>query len=351
VDVLDPIARNLSMAENDPDVVVTCVYDSGCAEWIAALRKSGWSRAQVFTVCIGMDSFVDTVGATDAMFMTGISPWDPSLSAQDDVVGWTAMEFADLFYANTQFDSDAIATVLANEEFTTLYGNLSFDANGQSKAPSLFLQYDINTTVQTVYPLDASSGTLVYPMPTWLHRDCMFKSTWETGSVSTVIGKCQKDGSCQCIDKNARSSGTGVNASCLYIPEEEMTFINQGLLALGYALFCIQACMSMSCVAWTIYYREHKVVKASQPLFLCLISFGALVMSLGIIPICVQDTDSSNKVDWACMATPWLFSMGFSIIFSALFAKITRIWIVWKASQQMRPKVCIHPLCILYGLP
>jgi ABC-type branched-subunit amino acid transport system substrate-binding protein len=160
VDVLDPIARNLSMAENDPDVVVTCVYDSGCAEWITALRKSGWSpRAQVFTVCIGMDSFVDTVGATDAMFMTDISPWDPSLSAQVDVVGWTAMEeFADLFYANTQrastyhsasaaasvgalvqaiersngFDSDAIATVLANEEFTTLYGNLSFDANGQS---------------------------------------------------------------------------------------------------------------------------------------------------------------------------------------------------------------------------
>jgi hypothetical protein len=292
VDVLDPIARNLSMAENDPDVVVTCVYDSGCAEWITALRKSGWSpRAQVFTVCIGMDSFVDTVGATDAMFMTDISPWDPSLSAQVDVVGWTAMEeFADLFYANTQrastyhsasaaasvgalvqaiersngFDSDAIATVLANEEFTTLYGNLSFDANGQSKAPSLFLQYDINTTVVTFYPLDASFGTLVYPMSTWLHRDCMFKSTCETGSVSTVIGKCQKDGSCQCIDKNARSSGTGVNASCLYIPEEEMTSINQGLLALGYALFYIQACMSMSCVAWTIYYREHKVVNASQ---------------------------------------------------------------------------------------
>jgi hypothetical protein len=198
-----------------------------------------------------MDSFVEAVGATDAMYMTGISRWDPSLSAKDDVVGWTATEFADLFYANTQrtstyhsasaaasvgvlvqaiersngFDSTTIASILANEEFTTLYGKISFDTNGQSQAPSLFLQYDANTTVQTVYPLDASSGVLVYPMPTWLHCDCMFKLTCENGSVSATIGTCQKDRSCMCRDSNAVSSGTGPDASCIYIPEEDMMFI------------------------------------------------------------------------------------------------------------------------------
>ena len=32
---LDPVARNLSMVENDPDIVVACVYDQGCAEgWL-----------------------------------------------------------------------------------------------------------------------------------------------------------------------------------------------------------------------------------------------------------------------------------------------------------------------------
>lgn len=89
-EALDPIAKNLSKVEADPDVVVTCVYDSGCAEWIAALRKQNWSpRSQVFTVCIGMDSFVDAVGL-DALYMGGISPWDPSLSSSDSVVGWSA---------------------------------------------------------------------------------------------------------------------------------------------------------------------------------------------------------------------------------------------------------------------
>lgn len=237
-EALDPIASNFSTAESDPDVVVTCVYDSGCAEWIGALRRANWSpRSQVFTVCIGMDSFIDAVGL-DAMYMAGISPWDPSLSSSDSVVGWSPAEFAELHLATTfrtatyhsasaaasvgaliqaieranSFDSDSIVSILANEEFTTLYGTLSFDSNGQSKAPSLFLQYDVNSTVQTVYPLDASSGSLVYPMPTWVHRDCMFTSTCETGSVSTVIGECQVDGTCKCQDSSALSIGVGPDA-------------------------------------------------------------------------------------------------------------------------------------------
>lgn len=172
------------------------------------------------------------------------------------------------------FDSDKIASILANEEFDTLYGKLSFDSNGQSKAPSLFLQYDVNSTVQTVYPPAAASGKLVYPMPTWVHRDCMFKSTCQTGSVSTVIGECQEDGTCKCQDANALSSGVGPDAKCVFIPEEDMTFISDGLLGMGYALFSLQALLSISSCAWTIYYRDHKVVKASQPLFLCLISLG-----------------------------------------------------------------------------
>ena len=53
------------------------------------------------------------------------------------------------------FDTDAIRDILATEDFTTLYGKLRFDTNGQSMAPSLFLQYDSNTTTQTVYPLES----------------------------------------------------------------------------------------------------------------------------------------------------------------------------------------------------
>ena len=359
---LDPVARNLSMAEANPDVVVTCVYDKGCAEWIASLRKAKWSpQAQVFTVCIGMDSFVEAVGANDAMYMTGISPWNPSLAMEDSVVGWSAAEFAELFFANTartstyhsasaaasvgalvqaieranSFDSDTIASILATEEFTTLYGLLAFDENGQSSAPSLFLQYDANTTVQTVYPLESRSGELVYPMPSWDARDCLFLSPCETESSSTVLGQCQEDGSCKCNDDHAVSGGIGAEASCTVVPTEDQTYIASGLLAVGIILFCVQSIFSISCAAWTMYNRQSRVVMASQPVFLCVFCFGAFVMGSAIIPSGIQGkyryaqdpttgelTDDPNpdieRVDAACMALPWLFSIGFSILFSAL---------------------------------
>ncbi|KAL7546238.1 hypothetical protein ACHAWF_009574 [Thalassiosira exigua] len=372
---LDPVARNLSAAEVDPDVVVTCVYDKGCAEWIGAMRRAGWSpRAQVFTVCIGMDSFSEAVG-TDARYMSGISPWDASLSIRDDVVGWSAAEFADAFLSTTSrtptyhsasaaasvgtlvqaieransFDSSKVAEVLASEEFVTLYGKVRFDANGQSMAPSLFLQYDANVTVQTVYPLEASSGELVYPMPTWSERDCNLVSTCTTGSVSTSQGTCGSDGTCACEDLSAISTGAGPDAACVLVPQEDYTHIHSALRVLGLVLFAIQLVLSVGCAAWTVYYRNRRVVKASQPLFLCLVLFGTLVMSLSIIPLGVQGkyrykedettgevTDVEDPdvggVDAACMALPWLFSIGFAVVFSALFAKIWRVKMLFKAA-------------------
>ena len=294
-------------------------------------------------------------------YMSGISPWDPSLAMKDDVVGWSAMEFAELFFQTTArtstyhsasaaasvgtlvqaierantFDVDTIADILATEEFTTLYGKVRFDANGQSMAPSLYLQYDVNTTVQTVYPLEASSGQLVYPMPTWDHRDCSFLSTCESGSTSTVMGTCQEDGTCQCNNPDAISSGRGESAACILIPNEDQTYIGSALLAMGLVLFILQAIFSLACAGWTWWKRKSRIVRAGQPIFLGLVGFGAFVMNLAIIPAGIQgkyrylqDGDTGaltdvedpdiGSVDAACMAVPWLFSMGFSIVFSAL---------------------------------
>lgn len=366
---LDPIVSNYSRPESDPDVVVTCVYAAGCAEWIRSMRKAGWSpRAQVFTVCIGMDSFVDEVG-TDAMHMMGISPWDSSLAMRDAVVDWSAREFAERFFATTSrqstyhsasaaasvgvlvqaieransFEADAIANVLANEEFTTLYGKLSFDGNGQSQAPSLLLQYDNEMAVQTVYPLDIKSGDLVYPMPTWSKRDCLIVSTCETGSEFTSSGVCHEDGTCQCSVPNAVSSGVGSSAMCTLVPIENMTYVNNSLVGVGFFLFGVQALISLGCAGWTMRYAKRQVVRASQPIFLLVICFGTLMMASAIIPMGIQGgyrdiDDDISGVDAACMAGPWLFSLGFAMVFSALFAKIWRIQRVMRAAESMEVK-------------
>jgi len=207
-----------------------------------------------------------------------------------------------------------------------------------------------------VYPLGASSGELVYPMPTWANRDCVFLSACVEGSDSTVPGQCRDDGSCECDDPRALSIGAGEGASCVVVPAEDVTYVSVTLMAVGYALFGIQAVFVLSCAAWTVWNRSRHVVRASQPIFLCLLCFGAFVLNLSMLPIGVQGkyrylqgettgemTDVPNPdiamVDVACMAVPWLFSLGFSIIFSALFAKIWRVRKVLKAAEQFRSKV------------
>ena len=260
------------------------------------------------------------------------------------------------------FATDAVSDVLATEKFNTLYGLLSFDDNGQSQAPSLHLQYDTNLTVQTVYPVEFSSADLVYPMPTGLNRDCNILSKCLTGES---VGVCQLDGSCKCDDENAVSLGVGGAAKCVYITPEDLTYISPALQALGYTLFAIQAFLSLACAAWAVHYRNRRVVKASQPLFLCLVSFGAFVISLAIIPMAEQgeyrylvdpltrmQTDELNpnasNLDAACMAWPWLFSMGFAVVFSALFAKIWRIRLVFKAAQSfVRKQVKVKQVLVI----
>lgn len=127
-------------------------------------------------------------------------------------------------------------------------------------------------------------------MPTWDNRDCLFVSGCEstTASATTVQGQCQGDGSCKCSDDTAISSGVGSSAKCVYVPVEDQTLISTSLLVTGYVLFGIQALFSFFCGAWTICYRNTRVVKSGQPIFLCLVCLGAFVMNLAIIPIGIQ---------------------------------------------------------------
>jgi gamma-aminobutyric acid type B receptor len=55
-------------------------------------------------------------------------------------------------------------------------------------------------------------------------------------------------------------------------------------------------------------------------------SFGTLVMASAIIPLSMDDEKFTKQgCNIACMAAPWLFSVGFVITFSALFSKTWRV--------------------------
>ncbi|CAB9528704.1 activated protein kinase catalytic subunit alpha-1 [Seminavis robusta] len=234
VTLLTPLAAKLK--ELNPDVVIGCMYE--CERWMAALRAVHWSpKAQVFTICVGSDKFVEAVG-TDAAYVMGVAPWHESVRATDALTGWTSQEFTQhystlssestvVYQATTaaamisiavqtmeaiQSYSDAplLADYMSRHTFPTMFGDISFDENGQNAAPMLLLQYDSIGAVQTAFPVERSSGQILYPMPTWDGRDCV-----QTSSCVQVYGyTCSVEGYCICPEGKV-STGVGIAATCV----------------------------------------------------------------------------------------------------------------------------------------
>jgi ABC-type sugar transport system substrate-binding protein len=97
---------------------------------------------------------------------------------------------------------------------------------------------------------------------------------------------------------------------------------------MGFGFFGVISLLSIGFGAWTYSKREIRVVVASQPMFLFMLLFGVLLCSSSLIPLSLDDTDPAfdgETADRACMSVPWLSSIGFTIMFSALYSKTWRI--------------------------
>lgn len=85
------------------------------------------------------------------------------------------------------------------------------------------------------------------------------------------------------------------------------------LSILGYLIYALIVALSLFLMVWTHLHKETRVVKASQPFFLQMIIVGILIFSSAIIPLSIDDQKNSQKsCDMACMATPWLLTIGFT---------------------------------------
>jgi ABC-type sugar transport system substrate-binding protein len=97
---------------------------------------------------------------------------------------------------------------------------------------------------------------------------------------------------------------------------------------MGIAFFTVIFFMSLICAHWTFSKRHVRVVMASQPQFLLMICFGVLVCASSLLTVSFDDSKvgySGSTANGLCMSIPWLTSLGFTIMFSALFSKTRRI--------------------------
>ena len=135
--------------------------------------------------------------------------------------------------------------------------------------------------------------------------------------------------------------------------------VDQNLLGplayLGWALFGIIAFVALCCLGWTLRYRrESLVVRVAQPEFLIMIVVGVIIMAASLIPLSYENGDdptimfaTPNAADYEdirtssgsfkigiCMSVPWLAFTGFTVVFSALFAKTWRVNRIYFLNRQ-----------------
>ena len=144
-----------------------------------------------------------------------------------------------------------------------------------------------------------------------------------------IIDSYNKENSVSLLEIYQRSLG-------IYAPEFDEQNLSQ-IRPVGLTLCCIILATALGFVCWTFIYRNNNIVRVSQPLFLYTFCFGCFVLGTSIIPLSIDDSVASEEgASMACMAFPWLVSIGFTIAFAALFSKIWRVTRVLKSSIACR---------------
>ena len=101
----------------------------------------------------------------------------------------------------------------------------------------------------------------------------------------------------------------------------------------------VQVCLAVFC---SVSLDKHVLLtgflrcfSGSQPFFLALVLVGCLVSTATILAMARED-EGDGPVD-SCVAIPWFYSLGFSITFGTLFAKIRRVYGIFSREHQMSP--------------
>jgi len=106
---------------------------------------------------------------------------------------------------------------------------------------------------------------------------------------------------------------------------------------LGWALGSLVIVLAIAFGVWVRAKRANRVIKASQPIFLYFILAGVIILASAIFPLGIDDgLVGPNGCNAACLSVPWLVSIGFTFVFSALFSKMWRINRVFSAATSMR---------------
>ena len=106
---------------------------------------------------------------------------------------------------------------------------------------------------------------------------------------------------------------------------DENNYLPSGAHICGLTMMSVSILLSAVAAGWTYVKRSSRLVKAAQPAFLYLICFGSIITALAIFTSSFDESYGwdEESLSAACMATTWLFVLGYITVYSALFSKVS----------------------------
>jgi len=135
--------------------------------------------------------------------------------------------------------------------------------------------------------------------------------------------------------------------------KQELNLLNDAARIAGLTLMSMGITLAVGLAMWVLWNRKSPVVLAMQPLFLLVLIVGSICSFLTIIPLGMDDSNSSNPGS-ACMAHSWLAAIGVTFELSALFSKLWRVNQIFHAGGFQRKVVKVRdvlwPFAILLSI-
>eukprot|EP01001_Neometanema_parovale_P004881 NODE_172_length_3058_cov_54.748552_g159_i0.p1 GENE.NODE_172_length_3058_cov_54.748552_g159_i0~~NODE_172_length_3058_cov_54.748552_g159_i0.p1 ORF type:complete len:895 (-),score=145.60 NODE_172_length_3058_cov_54.748552_g159_i0:374-3004(-) len=210
------------------DIILGATYADVCFHVLQQTKELNYLPKEMgMTLCVGSSSMLDTVGDSAkyivgptsyhydlkgpqysddptspiAMFVPNATMTSPhrfraeairrfGAAATSGALGACYALHMGLVFAKT-LEGSAVIRAIEELNHRTFMGPIRFGTTGRISTSFIVQQYNTNSELEIVSPLESASLDMIYPIPSYDYRDCVNTSR-------CVNGYCAPDGSCVC---------------------------------------------------------------------------------------------------------------------------------------------------------
>jgi len=339
-----------------PDVVFGCI--DNCDDFIPFAKANQFNaKAMIFPNCID-DGKAQSLGS-DGNYVLSPTQWNEKMNFKCDLTGWTSSQFSDLYeelYGHSanilaastfaaamslgsaieaagSLNSDDVAYEMNRVDISSFFGRIRFNTFNMNSADMALLQLNGHSELNIVSPNTVATAPLIYPMPTWEHRECEEKfgvNSCECGGCPEckdadyyfTVAPCDTISASQTLEYHKMNSSIcfggvalprSVSVDCSYITRESAT----GRFIFVYSIF--GACVGGFFMLWVICHCTNKIVTHSQPSFSVLFCIFGGAASLTTL-LYIGPMTSAR-----CLRKMWALHLSITGFLGSLFVKVYRI--------------------------